>query len=222
MRRSKLSDVRVLVTAGPTREPLDPVRYLSNRSSGRMGYAVAAALLEAGHEVVLVSGPSALPAPSGATLRRVETAEEMLAACKEHWPDCGALIAVAAVSDYRPAQASASKLKRGAEARSLELIPNPDILATLAREKGDRLAVGFALESGDGRQEAQRKIQDKCLDFIALNGPEAQGAHAASLLVLGADGSERALGPAPKERIAIELVAAVGLARSPAPTDRNI
>ncbi len=201
--------MRALVTAGPTREPIDPVRFLSNHSSGRMGYAIAAALRELGHEVVLVSGPVQLPAPEGVELIRVETAREMLAACERAWPDCGALYAVAAVADFRPAAVAARKLKRGAgEGRVLELVPNPDVLATLAAAKGNRLAVGFALESDDGEAEARRKLAAKRLDFVCLNGPEAQGAERARLLLLGRDGSRLPLGPLPKPALARALVRA--------------
>lgn len=198
--------MRVLVTAGPTREPLDPVRYLSNRSSGRMGYAIARALLRRGHRVVLVSGPTVLRPPQGASVVWVETAREMLAACRRHWKGCDAVIGVAAVADWRPAQAARAKLKSGAEAMHLELVRNPDVLATLARGKGLRKAYGFALESGDGRVEALRKLQEKNLDAIVLNGPEVQGARTGVLRVLDADGVERRLGPASKERLAAELV----------------
>jgi phosphopantothenoylcysteine decarboxylase/phosphopantothenate--cysteine ligase len=202
--------MRFLVTAGPTREAIDPVRYLSNRSSGRMGYAIARALLDAGHEVVLVSGPVALSPPAGAHLEAVESAREMLAACLQHWPGCDAVIAVAAVADYRPAECHGGKLKRrDGEGRTLELLPNPDVLATLAADKGERLAVGFALESEDGERHALDKLRRKNLDFVALNGPEAQGAETSSLLLLGADGSRRPLGPASKPELARALVTAI-------------
>ena len=199
--------MRFLVTAGPTREAIDPVRYLSNRSSGRMGYAVAQALLDAGHEVVLVSGPVALQPPEGAEVERVESAREMLAAAHRHWEGCDGLFAVAAVADYRPAETHAGKLKRTeGEGRTLELVPNPDVLKTLAAGKGARLAVGFALESDDGEAHALGKLQRKNLDLVALNGPEAQGAERSSLLVLGADGARHPLGPAPKAELARGLV----------------
>ncbi len=202
--------MRVLVTAGPTREPLDPVRYLSNRSSGRMGYAVARALLREGHEVVLVSGPVSLRPPRGAHLVRVETAREMLAACRRHWPRCDAVVGVAAVADWRPAQVSAEKHKRREEESfHLELVPNADVLATLAAEKGDRLAVGFALETGDGRAEALRKLRTKHLDWIAWNGPEAQDAERATLVLLDHTGREKVLGPARKDNLARALVRTV-------------
>lgn len=200
---------RVLVTAGPTVEALDPVRFLSNRSSGRMGYAVARALLARGHEVVLVSGPVSLRAPAGVKHVGVESAREMLQACREHWDNCDALYAVAAVADYRPKRAARHKLKRHeGEGQVIELTPNPDIVRTLACSKQERLVVGFALESRRGVAEARRKMEAKKLDFVALNGPEAQGAEQSSLVVLGRDGSRVDLGPAAKASLARGLVRA--------------
>jgi phosphopantothenoylcysteine decarboxylase / phosphopantothenate---cysteine ligase len=202
--------MRILVTAGPTREAIDPVRFLSNRSSGRMGYAIAQALRDCGHEVVLVSGPVQLAAPEGVELHSVESAREMLAASLDVWSDCDALFAVAAVADFRPKQCSAEKLKRGqGQGTVLELVPNPDIVATLAQQKRRRLVVGFALESHHGRAEALRKMKDKFLDFVALNGPQAQGATRSKLLLLSADGSEQVIGPACKGQVARELVQGV-------------
>lgn len=202
--------MRALVTAGPTREPLDPVRYLTNRSSGRMGYAIAAALKRRGWDVLLVSGPTDLQPPLGVDLLAVETAREMLSACRSAWPDCHALFGVAAVADYRPARRSRTKLKKGgAEETTLDLVRNPDILASLARHKGDRLAVGFALETGVGRREALRKLREKRLDFIALNGPSALDAPEASLVLIDADGAETPLGPLPKGRLATAIVRTV-------------
>lgn len=199
--------MRVLVTAGPTREPIDPVRYLSNRSSGRMGHAIARALKRAGHSVVLVSGPTALKPPAGVQFVAVETAREMLAACRRHWPRCGGLVAAAAVADFRPARVAGRKLKRGAgEGARLELVANPDVLASLTRRKGARLAVGFALETGSGKQEALRKLADKNLDFIVLNGPEAQGADEAEVRLFDRGGGELALGPMRKDALARALV----------------
>jgi phosphopantothenoylcysteine decarboxylase / phosphopantothenate---cysteine ligase len=202
--------MRILVTAGPTREAIDPVRFLSNRSSGRMGYAIAEALHARGHEVVLVSGPVHLAAPTGVDVHPVETAREMLAACEKLWPDCEAMFAVAAVADFRPRQYSTEKLKRTQGAGEvLELIPNPDIVATLARQKAHRLVVGFALESQGGKTEALRKMEHKFLDFVALNGPEAQGATSSQLLLLSADGREQVIGPASKQSVARQLVQGV-------------
>ncbi|MDA1259151.1 MAG: phosphopantothenoylcysteine decarboxylase [Planctomycetota bacterium] len=202
--------MRFLVTAGPTREPIDPVRFLSNRSSGRMGYAIAETLRAQGHAVTLVSGPVSLPVPEGVECIRVETALEMLAACQAVWTECDGLFAVAAVADFRPAEASERKLKRSAgEGRVLELVANPDVLAALAAVKGKRLVVGFALESEPGVEEAHRKMSAKHLDYVCLNGPAAQGAEVSTLVVLGRDGSAVVLGPDLKKRLAEALCARV-------------
>lgn len=201
---------RYLVTAGPTREALDPVRFLSNRSSGRMGYALAAALHVRGHEVVLISGPTALEPPPVAVVEQVESAREMLAACEVHWPACDGVFGVAAVADFRPKEVSASKWKRGEVAEPvIALASNPDILGTLAASKGERLACGFAVETDSPEAHALAKMRRKGLDYIALNGPEAQGATTSELLLLGADGSRRPLGPAPKTELVEALLAVV-------------
>jgi phosphopantothenoylcysteine decarboxylase/phosphopantothenate--cysteine ligase len=143
------------------------------------------------------------------TRTSVETARQMLAACESVWEQCDALYAVAAVADYRPAEESVEKLKRSAgEGRVLRLVENPDVVATLAARKAGRRVIGFALESRDGETEARRKMQAKGLDFVCLNGPEAQGAAAAALVLLGRDGSRRLLGPLPKEELARALVSA--------------
>lgn len=208
--------MRFLVTAGPTREAIDPVRFISNHSSGRMGYEVARALLGKGHEVVLVTGPSALQPPRNAKVVEVGSAREMLGACRKVWPDCDGLFAVAAVADYRPAKIARRKLKRGKGViPTIELLPNPDIVKTLAqsavRSRGHRkLVVGFALEDGGigAKSEARRKLLTKDLDFVALNGLNTQNAAEGEILLLGADGSERLLGPAPKGKLARQLVSA--------------
>jgi len=161
--------MRILITAGPTREPIDPVRFLSNRSSGKMGYALARAALQRGHEVVLVSGPSALRPPKGARLVRVETAAEMLAAVRRHLPRCRVLIMAAAVADWRPARVSPHKLKKRGGVPVLRLAPAPDILRAVRRGKGGRLFIGFAAETRNLAAEARRKLAAKGLDAIVAN-----------------------------------------------------
>lgn len=199
--------MRVLVSAGPTREPIDPVRYLSNRSSGRMGYAIADALLAAGHEVVLVSGPVNLTPPAAAEVIQVESALQMLEACQRSWPQCDAMFAVAAVADYRPAAVAEQKMKRSeGEGAVINLLPNPDIVATLAAEKNGRRVIGFALESERGEEHALAKMKRKSLDVVVLNGPEAQGAAQSEITVLKSDGSRQPIGPLPKSELAVELV----------------
>lgn len=164
-----LSGLKVLVTAGPTREPLDPVRFLSNRSSGKMGYAIAAAAREAGADVVLVSGPVALDAPMGVRHIGVETAAEMLAAVVSEAIDADMLIAAAAVADYRPTAVVPQKIKKQAADWQLPLTPVTDILATIASLDPRPFCVGFAAETDDLEHNAQQKRVHKGMDMIAAN-----------------------------------------------------
>jgi phosphopantothenoylcysteine decarboxylase / phosphopantothenate---cysteine ligase len=169
--------MRVLITAGPTREYLDDVRYLSNASSGRMGYALAEAVLAAGHEVVLVTGPVFLTPPNCAEVRQIETTDELLAACHDVWPTCDGVIATAAVCDYRPRSRFPGKLAKTGVSLELELVETADVLAELGRQKGSRWIVGFALESEEfAHVNALRKLQSKNCDAIVLNRPTAIGA----------------------------------------------
>ncbi len=161
--------MNLLVTAGPTREHLDPVRFLSNRSTGKMGFAVAQAAAERGHSVTLVAGPVSLATPEGVTRLDVVSAREMLAAVERLLPDCDALVMTAAVADWRPKHASAVKLKKADMEQTLELEPNPDILKTLRPSKGTTLFVGFAAETGDPLNEARRKLAAKGIDLIVAN-----------------------------------------------------
>ena len=167
-----LSGKHVLVTSGPTHEPIDPVRYIANRSSGRQGHAIAAALVGLGARVTLVSGPVTVPDPAGATVVRVESAREMLDACQAALPADAAVFA-AAVADWRVANASDGKIKKqpGAAAPALELVPNPDILATIAATgaKRPKVVVGFAAETDDLLANAQSKLIRKNADFIIAN-----------------------------------------------------
>lgn len=161
--------MNILVTAGPTREPIDPVRYISNRSSGKMGYAIAEVAVELGHVVDLVSGPVALAAPSGVRLTPVTTAAEMQAAVLARVEDCDVLIMCAAVADLRPVRSHAEKVKKEAIGRELDLEPTPDILKSLAALKGSRYFVGFAAETQNLEAEARRKLREKSLDMIVAN-----------------------------------------------------
>lgn len=161
--------MKILVTAGPTREPIDPVRYISNRSSGKMGYAVAAAARERGHEVVLVSGPVALEPPAGVEVVRVVTAEEMCRTVQHKVAWCDALVMVAAVADWRPAEVHTQKIKKDSAPMILRLEPTPDILKTILPQKGHRMFVGFAAETENAVAEARRKLTEKGLDAIAVN-----------------------------------------------------
>jgi phosphopantothenoylcysteine decarboxylase/phosphopantothenate--cysteine ligase len=164
-----LSGYRVLVTAGPTREAIDPVRYISNHSSGRMGYAVARAASEAGAEVVLVSGPVSLDTPERVTRIDVVSADDMQHAVQDRVADCDIFIAVAAVADYRPGQVAANKLKKSADQMTLALTRNPDILAGVAALPDAPFTVGFAAETDAIEDNARAKRVAKSVDMIAAN-----------------------------------------------------
>jgi phosphopantothenoylcysteine decarboxylase / phosphopantothenate---cysteine ligase len=161
--------VKFVVTAGPTREPLDPVRYLSNRSSGKMGYAIAEAALEAKHEVILISGPVALPAPLGAEMVRITTGEEMFEAAAVQFARCDVFVMCAAVCDYKPAHYTPQKTKKQDGPFSLALEPTRDILASLTSSPHDCLVVGFAAETEELREGAQRKLREKNCDLLVAN-----------------------------------------------------
>lgn len=169
LRTKDLSGERFLITAGPNREPIDPVRYLSNRSSGKMGYALASAALRRGAEVALVSGPTNLMPPAGARLMPVTTAEEMRAAVLREYDQCTAVIMAAAVSDYRVAAVSQKKIKRGKDTLDLRLVPNADILAELGARKNGKWLIGFAAETEDLTANAQKKLREKNLDMVVAN-----------------------------------------------------
>ncbi|HSG66854.1 MAG TPA: bifunctional phosphopantothenoylcysteine decarboxylase/phosphopantothenate--cysteine ligase CoaBC, partial [Gammaproteobacteria bacterium] len=204
-----LTGARVLITAGPTREAIDPVRYISNHSSGKMGYAVAEAAREAGAAVTLISGPTRLAPPTGVATIGVESAQEMLDAVLAMVADADIFIATAAVADYRPAQPAAAKLKRDSAARQLELVPNPDILATVAGCTAAPFTVGFAAETEAVEEHARAKLERKGVDMVAANLVGRAGLGFDSddneLLVIWRDG-QRLLERAPKSRIARALV----------------
>jgi len=169
-----LAGETVLVTAGPTREKIDPVRYLTNRSSGRMGYAIAEAALRRGARVLLVSGPAAIPPPGAAELTSVETAEEMRTAVMKLLPESTVVIKTAAVADYRPRVAAGQKIKRKGPV-TLELEPTTDILAELARHKSSQIIVGFAAETENVLENARKKLASKSLDAIVVNDVSREG-----------------------------------------------
>ena len=196
--------MRVLITAGPTREPIDPVRYLSNRSTGGMGFALARAAMRRDHQVLLVLGPVEGQPPVGAEVYGVETAREMLDAVLDFLPWADAVLCAAAVSDYRPARAAASKLKRGSFT-SLELVENPDIAAAVGERKGERPLVVFALETDDGVVHAKDKLARKNADFCVLNGPDAIGADRAAFVLVRRDGTSLDLGELTKDELADRL-----------------
>jgi phosphopantothenoylcysteine decarboxylase/phosphopantothenate--cysteine ligase len=169
--------MRFLITAGGTREYIDPVRFISNASSGKMGYALARAALKAGHAVTLITAPTALQPPIGAEVVRVESAAQMFAAVRECFARCDCLIMAAAVADYTPSRPSRTKLKKQMAKLTLELKPTPDILKWAGRQKNPgQTVIGFALEDKDLRASAERKMHEKHLDMIIANTPDAIGA----------------------------------------------
>lgn len=168
--------MNVLLTAGPTREPLDPVRYLTNRSSGKMGYALASAFADAGHQVLLVSGPTELDVPDGVDFLPVETALEMFDAVRRHLFRMHAAVFCAAVADYRPAKASAQKMKKGDQSMTLEFVKNPDILGSARSEFGfNGTLIGFAAETQNLETYARAKLQRKGCDLIIANDVSRPG-----------------------------------------------
>jgi len=166
----------VLITSGPTRQYLDPVRYLTNASSGRMGKALAEAVLAAGHAVTLVSGPVDVVYPEAAEVIDVVSTEEMLAACRRVFARCDGLIGVAAPCDYRPVRVAEGKIQKTGQPLELHLIETPDVVATLGAEKQGQWLVGFALETDDHRLRALAKLEKKSCDLMVLNGPQAMRA----------------------------------------------
>lgn len=202
---------RVLVTAGPTREPIDPVRFISNRSSGKMGYAIAEAARDRGADVTLVSGPTALPAPHGVQIVRVETAQEMQEAVMARAGANDVIIQAAAVSDFRPSDANAQKIKKDSAARSIELAPTADIAEQLGKEKRPgQILVGFAAETDNLLPNAHRKLAEKNLDWIVANDVSQPGAgfdvDTNIVTLISRDGTETALSLAPKRQVAEEIL----------------
>ncbi len=207
----ELAGFRVLVTAGPTHEYLDPVRYLTSPSSGRMGYALAQELARAGAGVVLVTGPTALEPPAGVETVQVVSAAEMQLEVMSRVGQMDAVVKAAAVSDFRPAAAAGSKIKKDQLPLALALQPNPDILLELGQDKGTLVLVGFAAETGDGEVEARRKLRDKNLDLIVLNRVDEPGSGFGVATnraeVFRADGTHESLPLMDKRQLAARLVA---------------
>jgi phosphopantothenoylcysteine decarboxylase/phosphopantothenate--cysteine ligase len=205
-----LNGKRILITAGPTREPWDAIRFLSNRSSGRMGYALAEAARRRGADVTLISGPVALTPPEGVRCIRVNTAVEMHAQAMALFPQTDIVIAAAAVADFRPAAVTEQKLKKHEMKPNIELIPNPDILAEMGQKKTRQILVGFAAESVPDLEAAGRKkLESKKLDLIVVNAAggehDAFAAEASAALLLDARGHKQIL----SKRLKSELAAAI-------------
>ena len=201
--------MKFLVTAGPTREPIDPVRYLSNRSSGKMGYAIAEAALQDRHQVVLISGPVNLATPRGAEIISVLTSEEMFEAVHRHAPDCDILVMCAAVADYKPATVAPQKIKKRESELALKLVPTRDVLRSLPQDR-QYLVVAFAAETNDLEKNAREKLRKKNCDLVVANdvgrvdvGMESDENE---VTIFFRDGEERRIPRAPKKDIARELV----------------
>ncbi|CUS39534.1 fused 4'-phosphopantothenoylcysteine decarboxylase; phosphopantothenoylcysteine synthetase, FMN-binding [Candidatus Nitrospira nitrosa] len=213
-RQSDWRGQRVLVSAGPTQEPLDPVRFLSNRSSGKMGYAIAEAVRARGGDVVLVTGPSALTPPSGVTTVHVNTASEMADALSQHFSSCTVLIMAAAVADFRPRVTASGKLKKqGKSEMELALEATPDILAMLSARRTSQVVVGFAAETEQVLAHAKDKLKGKGLDLIVANDVTQTGGGFGSddnaAVILSATGEQRVFSLMPKRRLADEILNAV-------------
>lgn len=202
-----LCGVKAVVTAGPTREPIDPVRFITNHSSGKQGYAVAAALAELGAAVTLISGPTALAAPAGVRRMAVDTAQQMLEATLAAVDEADLLVAAAAVADYRVDHAAEQKIKKSGETLALNLVRNPDILAEVRKWYPDKFLVGFAAETEKLAEHAQDKLKRKGLDLIAANWVGQGRAFDTddNTLHLYWNGGERTLGPADKASVSREL-----------------
>lgn len=201
---------RILITSGPTRQYIDPVRYLTNASSGRMGCSLAESAIAAGHEVVVVSGPVTVSYPDEATVLWVTTTEEMLDVARREFANCDGLIGVAAPCDYRPQFVQGQKISKTGQPLVLELIETPDIVATLGAEKGNRWVVGFALETEDRRFRALVKLEKKSCNLMVLNGPEAMNSDDNQVEVLAKDGSVVASISGSKPQVASEIMQIVG------------
>ena len=212
-RTDSLAGVRILVTAGPTHEPVDPVRFIGNPSSGKTGYLIAEEAARRGAEVTLVSGPTSLPDPFGVESVRVTTALEMEAAVLEAYTTTHVVIAAAAVSDFRPASVAVHKVKKDEAPSSIELERNPDILARLGKDKGERILVGFAAETDSVVGNARAKLDDKHLDLVVANDVSVPGLGFGSdvnaVTFVGHDGEE-SVGTEHKRELAVRLLDRVG------------
>ena len=200
--------MRIVISAGPTREAIDPVRYITNRSTGKMGYAIAEAARERGLQVILVSGPVNLAPPDGVELIPVESAADMAQAMKKTAENADIIVMAAAVADYRPKQYSTSKVKKSDGDMCIELERTEDILLTLGRnKKPGQLLVGFAAETDVLLKNAQGKLERKNLDFIAANSvADGFGTDTDTVILLGKDGGKNIIGPASKQIVAEKLI----------------
>jgi phosphopantothenoylcysteine decarboxylase/phosphopantothenate--cysteine ligase len=200
---------RILITSGPTRQYIDPVRYLTNASSGRMGKALAEAAIALGHEVVIVSGPVDVTYPATAEVIDVVSTEEMLAESQKVFPGCDGLIGVAAPSDYRPMKVEPSKIAKTGQPLELHLVETADVVATLGAAKTRQWLVGFALETEDHRLRAIAKLERKHCDLMVLNGPEAMHSPDNSVEIIDREGNVIETLSGPKEEVARGILAVI-------------
>ncbi|AQT67221.1 DNA/pantothenate metabolism flavoprotein [Anaerohalosphaera lusitana] len=198
--------MNITITAGGTREYIDPVRFISNASSGRMGYALAAAARDAGHSVTLITAPTALQPPDDVTVINVTTSEDMFTAVRSAFPATDCLIMAAAVSDYRPAKTSSTKIKKSDAELTIRLEPTTDILRWAGQNKTTQLIVGFALEDTDLETRAEKKLRDKNADMIIANAPSAISADESALKIKTPNTPWQTLPPAPKQTNAKKII----------------
>jgi phosphopantothenoylcysteine decarboxylase/phosphopantothenate--cysteine ligase len=199
----------ILITSGPTRQYLDAVRYLTNASSGRMGRALTAAMIELGHEVVVVTGPVEVDYPAAAEIVRVVSTEEMLEASQRLFPRCQGVIGVAAPCDYRPVHIAPGKIQKTGQPLELHLIETPDVIATLGLQKQTQWLVGFALEIDDQRLRALAKLEKKHCDLMVSNGPEAIHSAETRVEIIDAAGDVVATLSGSKESVARGIAATI-------------
>lgn len=209
--------MKFVVTAGPTREPIDSVRYLSNRSSGKMGYAIAQAALNDGHEVILISGPVCLAPPTGARTTQIKTSDELSSAVENEFAGCDVLVMCAAVADYKIALPAARKLEKQGRDFTLALTPTRDILASLPQENRSCFVVGFAAQTHELEQNARRKLASKNCDMIIANDVSrddvGMDADENEVVIFFRDGEERRIARAKKNVIAREIIKIISRAR---------
>jgi len=198
--------LKFLITAGPTREYIDPVRYISNASSGKMGYALANSARKKGHKVVLISGPVAIKPPAGVRTVRVTSAREMFARFKEYFPTADVIIGASAVSDFRPQEMVKNKIKKVSRTISLKLVPNPDIMEYAGKRKKRKVLVGFALETHDLFKFAKEKLERKNFDVIVANYPEVIGSNKASVWIIDKDSNIVSIPKDEKNKVAKRII----------------
>ncbi len=207
-RRRKL---RILITAGGTREYIDPVRFISNASSGKIGYELARAAVSAGHKVTLITGPSGLKAPTDVRVVEVETTAEMFTAVRKHFGKCDCLVMAAAVADYTPVRRARTKLKKSSDSITLKLRPTPDILKWAGGHKRpNQFVVGFALEDKNLCKNAEGKLREKNLDMIVANKPTAIGSDSCEVFVKKLGSNWRRIAKASKGKVASGLMQMIG------------